>query len=167
MSIVRTQLELPENPHFPLRWRLWAQWADYAYHWLPLFFADFSETIHEPLSALPCPLAVNVNRSEALKTSTEPTFKFFVTCVGPVCRLGIPVASPIFANFWDRSRPSQCNTLPSSANWNSWDTLGASREHTFPLNVNRYAVLKTSTEPTFPVFATCVGPVGILDIPLP
>ena len=43
-------------------------------------FCGFFETIHDPLSALPCPLGPNVNRWAALKTSTEPTFPVFVTC---------------------------------------------------------------------------------------
>ena len=59
-------------------------------------FCGFFETIHDPISALPCPLGPNVDRWAALKTSTEPTFPLNPTCVGPVGRLGIPLASTIF-----------------------------------------------------------------------
>ena len=37
------------------------QWADFECHWLTLFSAFF-ETIHDPLSAIFCPLGPNVNR---------------------------------------------------------------------------------------------------------
>ena len=59
-------------------------------------FGGFFETNQDPLSAIPCPLGPNVNSWDALGASREPTFPVLVTCVGPVCRLGIPLASPIF-----------------------------------------------------------------------
>ena len=167
----------------------------------------FFETIHDPLSALPCPVGPNVNRCATLKTSTEPTFPVFVTCVGLVGRMGIPFASPIFCWFFETIHdPLSALHFSLGPNVNSWDAIGASREPTFlffvicvltvgrkgiplaspifwgffetihdplssfpcPLgpNVNRLAALKTSTEPTFPVFVTCVGPVGRMGIPL-
>ena len=43
----------------------------------PISFVFF-ETIHDPLSAIPCRLGPN------MKTSTEHTFPAFVICVGPV-----------------------------------------------------------------------------------
>ena len=112
-------------------------------------FCRFFETIHDPLSEIPCPLGPNVNRWAALKTSTEPTFPVFVTCVGQVGRLGMPLAFPIFCQFFETIH-DPLSSLP------------------YPLgpNVNRWAALKTSTEPTFPVFVTCVGQVGRLGMPL-
>ena len=106
-------------------------------------FCRFSETIYDSLSALPCPLGPNVNRWVALKASTEPTFPVFMTCVGAVFRMGIPLASPISWGFFETIH-DPLSALPC------------------PLrpNVNRYATLKTSTETTFPVFMTCVGPVA-------
>ena len=112
-------------------------------------FCSFFETIHDPLSSLPYPLGPNVNRWAALKTSTEPTFPVFVTCVGQVGRLGMPLAFAIFCRFFETIQ-DLLSSLP------------------YPLgpNVNRWAALKTSTEPTFPVFVTCVGQVGRLGMPL-
>ena len=112
-------------------------------------FCLFFETIHDPLSSLPYPLRPNVNRWAALKTSTEPTFIVFVTCVGQVGRLGMPLAFPIFCRFF-KTIQDPLSEIPCP--------LGP--------NVNRWAALKTSTEPTFRVFVTCVGPVGRLGIPL-
>ena len=170
-------------------------------------FCWFFETIHDPLSSLPYPLGPNVNRWAALKTSTEPTFPVFVTCVGQVGRLGMPLAFPIFCRFFKTIHdPLSEIPCPLGPNVNSWAVLGASREPTFPFNVtcvgtmrrlgiplafpifswffetihdplsslpytlgpnvNRWAALKTSTQPTFPVFVTCVGQVGRLGMPL-
>ena len=170
-------------------------------------FCWFFETIHEPLSLLPYPLGPNVNRWAALKTSTEPTIPVFVTCVGQVGRLGMPLAFPIFCQFFETIHdPLSEIPCPLGPNVNSWAVLGASREPTFPFNVtcvgtmgrlgmplasfifcwffetihdplsslpyplwpnvNRWAALKTSTEPTFPVLVTCVGQVGRLGMPL-
>ena len=112
-------------------------------------FCWFFETIHDPLSSLPYTLGPNVNRWAALKTSTEPTFPVFVTCLGQVCRLSMPLAFPIFCWFFDTIH-GPISFLP------------------YPLgpNVNRWAAMKTSTEPTFPVFVTCVIQVGRLGMPL-
>ena len=97
-------------------------------------FCRFFKTIHDPLSEIPCPLGPNVNRWAALKTSTQPTFRVFVTCVGPVGRLGIPLASPIFGGFFEKIHdPLSATPCPQGPNVNSWDALGASREPTFPL----------------------------------
>ena len=121
---------------------MWAQWADWACHWI-------FETIHDPLSSLPYPLGPNVNRWAALKTSTEPTFPVFVTCVGQVGRLGMPLASRIFCRFFETIHdPLSEIPCPLGPNVNRWAVLGASREPTFSLNV------------------TCVGPVGRLGMPL-
>ena len=128
---------------------MWAQWADWACHWLPLFFADFFETIHDPLSSLPYPLGPNVNRWAALKTSTEPTFPVILTGVGQVGRLGMPLASPIFCRFFKTIHdPLSEIPYPLGPNVNRWAVLGASREPTLSLNV------------------TCVGQVGRLGMPL-
>ena len=59
-------------------------------------FCGFCETIHDPLSAIPCPIGVNVDRWAAIGASREPTFHLNVTCVGTKGRLGIPLADPIF-----------------------------------------------------------------------
>ena len=90
-----------------------------------------------------------MNRWAALKTSTEPTFPVFVTCVGLVGRLGMPLASLIFCCFFETIH-DPISSLP------------------YPLgpNVNRWPALKTSTEPTFPVLVTCVSQVGRLGLPL-
>ena len=112
-------------------------------------FCGFFETIHDPLTAIPCPLGPNADRRPALKTSTEPRFPVFVTCVGPVGRLGIPLSSPIFCGFFETIH----------------DPLSALQCPLGP-NVDRWAALKTSTEPTFPVFVIYVGPLGRLGIPL-
>ena len=85
------------------------QWADFAYHWLALFFLFF-ETIHDPFSAIFCPLGPNVNRwghPRRLQRTHISRFcdlcehngqigHVFVICVGIVGRLGIPLAFPIF-----------------------------------------------------------------------
>ena len=104
---------------------------------------------HDPLSSLPYPLGPNVNRWAALKTSTEPTFPVFVTCVGQVGRLGMPLAFSIFGRFFETIH----------------DLLS---EKPCPLgpNVNRWAVLGASREPTFSLNVTCVGQVGRLGMPL-
>ena len=128
---------------------VWAQWADWAYHWPTLFFADFLRTFTTLSVHYDAPLGPNVDRLADLKTSTEPTFPLFVTCVGPVGRLGIPLACPIFCGCFETIH----------------DTLSALPCPLGP-NVDRWAALKTSAEPTFPVFVTCVGPVGRLGIPL-
>ena len=112
-------------------------------------FCWFFETIHDPLSSLPYTLGPNVNRWAALKTSTEPTFPVLVTCVGQVGRLGMPLASFIFCWFFETIH-DPLSSLPY--------TLGP--------NVYRWAALKTSTEPTFPVLVTCVSQVGRLGMPL-
>ena len=83
------------------------------------------------------------------KTSTEPTFPVFVTCVGPVGRLGIPLASPIFCGF--------CETIH--------EPLSALPCPLGPV-VDRWAALCASREPTFPLNVTCVGTMGRLGIPL-
>ena len=112
-------------------------------------FCWFFETIHDPLSSLPYPLGPNVNRWAALKTSTEPTFPVFVTCVGQVFRLGMPLASPIFSRFFKTIHdPLSEIPCPLRPNVNRWAFLGASREPTFPFNV------------------TCVGTMGRLGMPL-
>ena len=114
----------------------------------PIFCRLF-ETIHDPLSSLPYPLGPNVNRWAALKTSTEPTFPVFVTCVGQVGRLGMPLASPIFWRFFKTIHdPLSEIPCPLWPNVNTWAVLGASRKPTFSLNV------------------TCVGQVGRLGTPL-
>ena len=112
-------------------------------------FCRFFETIHDPLSEIPCPLGPNVNRWAVLGASREPTFSLNVTCVGPVGRLGMPLASPIFCRFF-KTIHDPLSEIPCP--------LGP--------NVNRWAVLGASTEPTFPVFVTCVGQVGRLGMPL-
>ena len=114
-----------------------------------LIFCWFFETIHDPLSEIPCPLGPNVNRWDALKTSTEPTFPVLVTCVGQVGRLGMPLAFPICCRFFETIHdPVSEIPCPLGPNVNSWAVLGASREPTFPFNV------------------TCVGTMGRLGIPL-
>ena len=112
-------------------------------------FCRFFKTIHDPLSEIPCPLGPNVNSWAVLGASREPTFPFNVTCVGTMGRLGMPLAFPIFCRFFETNH-DPLSSIP------------------YPLgpNVNRRAVLKTSTEPTFPVFETCVGQVGRLGMPL-
>ena len=76
-----------------------------------------------------------MNRWEALKTSTEPTFSLNVTCVGQVGRLGMPLASPIFCRFFKTIHdPLSEIPCPLGPNVNSWAVLGASREPTFPLS---------------------------------
>ena len=172
----------------------------------PIFFGFF-EAIHDPLSALPCPLGRNVNRWAALKTSTEPTFPVFVTCVGPVDRMGIPLASPIFCWFFETIHdPLSRIPCPLGPNVKRWAALKTSTEPRFPVfvtcvflvarmgitlaspnfcgffetihdplsallcplgsNVNRCPALKMSTEPTFSILVTCVGLVGRMGIPL-
>ena len=113
----------------------------------PYFLLIF-ETIHDPLSSLPYPLGPNVNRCAALKTSTEPIFPVFVTCVGQVCRLAMPLAFPIFCRFFETIH-DPLSEIPCNLgrNVNSWAVLGASREPTFPFNM------------------TCVGTVGRLGMP--
>ena len=112
-------------------------------------FCRFFETIHDTLGEIPCPLGPNVNRWAALKTSTEPTFPVFVTCVGQVGRLGMPLASPIFCRFFETIHdPLSSLPYPLGPNVNSWAVLGASRE------------------PTFPFDMTCVGTIGRLGMPL-
>ena len=128
---------------------VWAQWADWAYHWPTLVFDDFLRPFTTLSVHYDAPLGPNVDRWADLKTSTEPTFPVFVSCVGPVGRLGIPLACPIFCGcFVTIHEPFSAMPCP----------LGP--------NVDRWAALKTSAEPTFPVFVTCVGPVGRLGIPL-
>ena len=135
----------PENPHLYLTRPVWAQWADWALHWLPLFFA----TIYNPLSALICPVGPNGDRWSTLKTSTENTFPVFVTYVGPVGRMVIPLASPIFCGFFEKIHdPLKAIHSPLWQNVNSWNDLGASRELTFPLSM------------------TCVSTKGRMGIPL-
>ena len=115
------------------------------------FFCGFFEAIHDPPSAIPCPLGPNVNSWDALGASREPTFPLNVTCVCPVGRLGIPLASPIFCGFFEAIHdPLSAIPCPIGPNVNSWDAIGASREPTmsFPLNV------------------TCVGTMDRLGIPL-
>ena len=114
-----------------------------------LIFCWFFETIHDPLSEIPCPLGPNVNSWAVPGAAREPTFPFNVTCVGTMGRLGMPLASFIFCWFYETIH-DPFSSLP------------------YPLgpNVNRWAALKTSTEPTFPVFVTCVGQVGRLGMPL-
>ena len=109
-------------------------------------FCGFFETIHDPLSTLPCPLGSNVDRWAALKTSTEPTFPVFVTCVGAVGRLGIPLAFPIFCGFFETIH-DPLSAIPSllGPNDNSWDTLEASTEPTLPL-----------TRPVWAQWADCI-----------
>ena len=172
----------------------------------PIFCRLF-ETIHDPLSETPCHLGPNVNSWAVLGASREPTFRFNMTCVGTVGRLVMPLDSPIFCRFFKTIHdPLSEIPCPLGQNVNSWAVLGASREPTFPFNVtcvgtmgrlgmplafpifcrffetnhdplsllpyplrpnvNRWAALKTSTEPTFPVFVTCVGQVGRLGMPL-
>ena len=112
-------------------------------------FCRFFETIHDPLSEIPCILGPNVNTWAALKTSTEPTFPVFVTCVGQVGRLGMPLAFPIICRFFKNIHdPLSEIPCPLGPNVNSWAVLGASREPTLSLNV------------------TCVGQVGRLGMPL-
>ena len=127
---------------------MWAQRADWAYHWFPLFFADFLRAF-TTLSIHYLPPQPNVNRWATRKTSTEHTFSVFVTCVGRVGTLGIPLASPIFCWFFETIHdPLSAIPCPLGPNVNSWDALETSREPTFTLNV---------------IF---VGPVGRLGIPL-
>ena len=112
-------------------------------------FCRFFETIHDPLSEIPCPLGPNVNRWAVLGASREPTFPVFVTCVGQVGRQGMPLASPIFGRFFETIHdPLSEIPCPLRPNVNRWAVLGASREPTFSLNV------------------TCVGQVGRLGMPL-
>ena len=112
-------------------------------------FCRFFKTIHDPLSEIPYPLGSNVNRWAALKTSTEHTFPVFVTCVGQVGRLGMPLASLIFCRFFKTIYDPLCEIpCPLGPNVNSWAVPGADREPTFPFNV------------------TCVGTMGRLGMPL-
>ena len=112
-------------------------------------FCRFFKTIHDPLSKIPCPLGPNVNSWAVLGASREPTFPFNVTCVGTMGRLGMPLASPIFCRFFQTSHdPLSELPCPLWPNVNSWAVLGASREPTFPFNV------------------TCVGTMGRLGMPL-
>ena len=79
----------------------------------------------------------------------EPTFPFNVTCVGQVGRLGMSLASPSFGRFFKTIQdPLSEIPWPLGPNVNSWAVLGASREPTFPFNV------------------TCVGTMGRLGMPL-
>ena len=112
-------------------------------------FCRFFKTIQDPLSEIPCPLGPNVNSWAGLGSSTEPTFPVFVTCVGQVVRLGMPLAFPIFCRFFETIHdPVSEIPWPLGPNVNSWAVLGASREPTFPFNV------------------TCVGTMGRLGMPL-
>ena len=112
-------------------------------------FCRFFKTIHDPLSSLPYPLGPNVNRWAVLGASSEPTFSLNVTCVGQVGRLGMPLAFPLFCRFFETIHdPLSELPCPLGPNVNSWAALGASREPTFPFNM------------------TCVGTVGRLGMPL-
>ena len=105
-------------------------------------FCRFFGTIHDPLSALPCPLGPNVNRWRALGA-------VFVNCVVPVDGLSIPLASPISCGFFEAIHdPLSAILNPLAPNVNSWYTLEASREPTLFLNM------------------TCVGTMSRLGIPL-
>ena len=151
---------------------MWAKWADWACHWLSLFFCRFFETIYDPLSEIPCPIGPNVNRWAVpgasreptfslnvtcvgqvgrlcMPLASEPTFSINVTCVGQVGRLGMPLAFPIFCRFFETIHdPLSEIPCPLGPNVNSWAALGASREPTFSFNM------------------TCVGTVGRLGMPL-
>ena len=110
-------------------------------------FCRFFKTIQDPLSEIPCPLGPNVNSWAVLGASTEPTFRVFVTCVGQLGRLGMPLAFPIFCRFFKTIQdPLSEIPCPLGPNVNSWAVLGA------------------STESTFRVFVTCVGQVGRLGM---
>ena len=130
-----------------------ALWADWPYHWLPLFYADFFRPLTTLLSAITCPLGPNVNSWDTIGASREPTFPL---CKRDLCghywqnehTIGFPHFLLIFL---DHLRPCQCIILPPRA---------------YMCNVNRWASLKTSTELTFAVFVICVGPVGRLGIRL-
>ena len=112
-------------------------------------FCRFFKTIHDPLSEIHCNLGPNVNRWAVLGVSREPLFSLNVTCVGQVGRLGMPLAFPIFCRFFETIH-DPLSEIPCP--------LGP--------NVNRWADLGASTEPTFPLFVTCVGQVGRLGMPL-
>ena len=112
-------------------------------------FCPFFKTIQDPLSEIPCPLGPNVNSWDVLGPSREPTFSVFVTCVGQVGRLGMPLAFPIFCRFFETIHdPLSEIPYPLGPNVKSWAVLGVSREPTFSLNV------------------TCVGTMGRLGMPL-
>ena len=113
------------------------------------YFLPIFETIHDPLSSLPYPLGPNVNRWAVKGAFRERTFSLNVTCVGQVGRMGMPLASPIFCRFFKTIHdPLSEIPCPLGPNVNRWAVLGASREPTFSLNV------------------TCVGQVGRLGMPL-
>ena len=113
------------------------------------YFLLLFEIIHDHPSLLPYPLGPNVNRWAVLGASREPTFFLNVTCVGQVGRLGMPLASPIFYRFFENIQ-DPLNEIPCP--------LGP--------NVNSWAVLVASREPTFPFNVTCVGTMGRLFMPL-
>ena len=141
-------------------------------------FCRFFKTIHDPLSEIPCPLGPNVNSWSVLGASREPTFPFNVTCVGQVGRLGMPLASLIFCVH--RTHISRFRDLCGSGG-QTGHTIGFPyflpifktihdplSEIPCPLgpNVNSWAVLGASREPTFPFNVTCVGTMGRLGMPL-
>ena len=128
---------------------MWARWADWACHWLSFIFSDFLRPFTTLSVHYPTHYGPNVNRWAALKTSTEPTFPVFVTCVGQVGRMGMPLAFSIFCRFFETIHDPLSEIL-------------------YPLgpNVNRWAVLGASREPTFSLSVTCVGQVGTLGMPL-
>ena len=113
------------------------------------YFLPIFETIHDPLSEIPSPLGPNMNSWLIPGASREPTFPFNMTCVGTVGRLGMPLDFPIFCWFFETIH-DHLSSLP------------------YPLgpNVNRWAVLGASREPTFSLNVTCVGHVGRLGMPL-
>ena len=128
-----------------------------------------------------------MNSWNVLGASREPTFPVFVTCVDPVGRMGIPLASPIFCGFFETIHdPLSALLCPLGPNVNRWAALNMSTL-AYPIfcvffetihdnlsaipcplgpNLNCWDALGASREPTFQVFVTCVGTMGRLGITL-
>ena len=113
------------------------------------YFLLICETNHDPLSSLPYPLGPNVNRWAVPENVHRTHISRFRDLCGPGGQtghaIGFPYFLPIFETIHD-----PLSSLP------------------YPLgpNVNRWAALKTSREPTFSLNVTCVGQVGRLGMPL-
>ena len=88
----------PQNPHFPFSWPVWAQWADLAYYWLPLFLLIFwDQSRPSQCNTLPPRAKMWI---VGPPRSVQRTYIYLnVTSVGPEDRLGIQFAFAIFCGF--------------------------------------------------------------------
>ena len=124
---------------------MWAQWAEWSYHWLPQFFCGFFEKIHDPLKAIHSPLGPHVSSWDTLGASRKPTFHLCEYNGQNGQTIGFPFYCQFFETIHD---PLKATHSPLWQNVNSWDDLGASRE------------------PKFPFSMTCVSTKGRMGIPL-